>query len=76
MIKRSRLLLACLLVAAGLAIHGPVLGAYWVCDDCGCHIGHEDCWFYEHEDVCNPGASGNCYLHIDDSCSGAAEAEG
>jgi hypothetical protein len=55
--------------AAALVTQIAVVGAYTVCDRCGCHINHEGCYWYVHSDICNPGPSGNCYLHIDYACS-------
>ena len=71
--NRRALVTRSVVAAAFLFTQAAVVGAYWVCDTCGCHIGHADCWFYDHDDVCNPNSQGECYLHLGTSCSGELE---
>jgi hypothetical protein len=55
--------------AAMVFIQVVAAGAYWVCDRCGCHVNHQNCWFYDHDDVCNSAAGkSNCYMHPENSC--------
>lgn len=70
MTRQISLLVKTAMVAGALMMQMNVVGAYWVCDICGCHINHEGCWFYDHQDVCHSGDSGDCYIHPRTSCGG------
>ena len=44
--------------------------AYIVCNDCGCHINHAGCYWYPHDDNCNPNPTGPdyCFDHPEEKC--------
>ncbi len=70
--RKVRILVRSAVLATALVAQVGVVGAYWVCDLCGCHIGHANCWFYDHDDVCHSGdITDDCYFHPRESCSGS-----
>lgn len=63
------------LAAVFLVAQMITVGAYTVCDDCGCHINHEGCYWYEHNDICHP-VGGACYLSLNyGPCGGSGDLE-